>query len=217
MGAQLIPASDRSLLVSYGDTLTPEAHGQVVQLLAALDARPLPGVLDLSPASASILIRFDPLAIGHSEVEAHVRALLADAGVTTAPAGRLVEIPVAYGGAEGPDLEDVARAAGLSADEVVRRHVGTIYDVFFLGFLPGFAYMGLVPEAIACPRLPEPRREVPAGSVGIAGRMTAVYPMATPGGWRIIGRTTARLFDPARRPMALLQAGDRVRFVAGEP
>lgn len=217
MRAQLIPASDRSLLVWWSDTLTPEAHRQVLGLLAALDARPLPGVVDLSPASASILIRFDPLAIDHAGVEAHLEALLAGGGAATTPAGRLVEIPVAYGGAEGPDLEGVARAAGLSADEVVRRHVGTTYDVFFLGFLPGFAYLGRVPEAIACPRLPEPRREVPAGSVGIAGRMTGVYPMATPGGWRIIGRTAARLFDPARRPMALLRTGDRVRFVAAEP
>jgi KipI family sensor histidine kinase inhibitor len=213
----VIPASDASLLVSYGTDLSAEAHREVLDLLARLDGSPLPGILDLSPAAASILIRFDPRVVEHAAVEAHVRLLLSDAASTSAPARRVVEIPVVYGGAEGPDLDDVARAAGLAPDEVARRHAATVYDVLFLGFLPGFAYLGRVPETIACPRLPAPRREVPAGSVGIAGPMTAVYPMATPGGWRLIGRTEARVFDPARRPMALLQAGDQVRFVAARP
>jgi KipI family sensor histidine kinase inhibitor len=212
MRARLIPASDRTLLLTWGDTLTLPAHRQVVRLLGSLDRSALRGAVDVSPAGASILIRFDPRVFDHAAVAAQVEALLADDTPADEAPERIVEIPVSYGGEHGPDLEEVARRAGLSPDEVVQRHAGTTYDVFFLGFLPGFAYMGSVPEAIASPRLPKPRAAVPAGSVGIAGRMTGIYPMPTPGGWRIIGRTPLSLFDPQHRPMALLQAGDRVRF-----
>ena len=212
MRAQLIPASDRTLLLTWSHTLTKAAHRQVVRMLGSLDRSPLHEIVDLSPAGASILIRFDPRLIDHAAVAAQVEALLADDTPDPTKPERIIEIPVSYGGEHGPDLDELALRAGLAPDEVVRRHAGTTYDVYFLGFLPGFAYMGSVPEAIACPRLPEPRREVPAGSVGIAGRMTGIYPTPTPGGWRLIGRTPLDLFDPARRPMALLQAGDRVRF-----
>ena len=212
MRARLIPASDRTLLLTWGDTLTLSAHRHVVRLLESLDRSPLGSAVDVSPAGASILIRFDPRVFDHAAVAAQVELLLADQTPAPAPPERIVEIPVSYGGEHGPDLEEVARRAGLSPDEVIRRHAENTYDVYFLGFLPGFAYMGSVPEAIACPRLPEPRPQVPAGSVGIAGRMTGVYPMPTPGGWRIIGRTPMSLFDPEHRPMALLRTGDRVRF-----
>jgi KipI family sensor histidine kinase inhibitor len=125
-----------------------------------------------------------------------------------------VEIPVAYGGANGPDLDAVAELTGHTPDEVVAMHSGAEYLVYFLGFSPGFPYLGGLPESIAAPRLETPRRRVPAGSVAIGGQQTGVYPIASPGGWRIIGRTPLRLFDPGADPPVLLRMGDHVRFVA---
>ena len=128
------------------------------------------------------------------------------------PQPRIVEIPVEYGGQAGPDLPDVAKLSGLSQDEVVRRHSQARYLVYFLGFVPGFAYLGGLPDAIAVPRLPAPRKRVEAGSVGIAGSQTGVYPVPTPGGWRLIGRTPLTIFSATREPGALLALGDEVRF-----
>ena len=185
----------------------------VLDLIDRLDARPLEGVVDLSPGYASILVRFDPLRLDHAAVGRHVLACFDEERAPRAATPRLVTIPVVYGGAEGPDLEEVARRAGLSAGAAAALHASTTYVVHFLGFTPGFAYLGTVPDPLACPRLDQPRTSVPAGSVGIAGAQTGVYPASTPGGWRIVGRTTLRLFDPRRSPAATLAMGDRVRFV----
>lgn len=127
--------------------------------------------------------------------------------------GRVIELPVQYGGAEGPDIEAVARHAGLSVASLIERHAATEYTVYFLGFQPGFAYLGGLDPALATPRRKEPRVRVPAGSVGIGGEQTGVYPMSSPGGWQLIGRTSTVLFDPDRDPPSLLEPGDRVRFV----
>jgi KipI family sensor histidine kinase inhibitor len=211
--ADLLAASDRSLKVSFGAAIDPAASRRVLRLLRRLDAAPLDGIVDASPAYASVLVRFDPLRLDHPAAATHIRRLLADLDDEPLPPPRLVTIPARYGGADGPDLDDLARGAGLSPADVVRLHSSTIYQVHFLGFSPGFAYMGTVPEAIAASRLESPRRSVPAGSVGIAGTQTGIYPCATPGGWRLIARTDLRLFDPGRRPMSLLEIGDQVRFV----
>jgi len=211
--ADLLPGSDRTLRVSFGAAIDPAASRRVLRLLRRLDAAPLDGIVDASPAYASVLVRLDPLRLDHAAAAAHVRRLLAGLDDEPLPPPRLMTIPARYGGADGPDLDDLARAAGLSPAEVVRLHSSTTYEVHFLGFSPGFAYMGTVPAAIAAARLESPRRSVPAGSVGIAGSQTGIYPCATPGGWRLIARTDLRLFDPGRRPMALLEIGDRVRFV----
>jgi 5-oxoprolinase (ATP-hydrolysing) subunit B len=210
----LAPASDSALLVRLGDRMAPEIARRVRRLLTRLDAAALPGVVDVSPACASILLRFDPRLTDHAALGALVGDLAGDRDGAPLPESPIVEIPVRYGGVDGPDLEEVARIAGMTPGEVVTLHSGTIYDVYFLGFTPGFAYLGTVPEPIACPRLDVPRREVPAGSVGIAGRQTGIYPSRTPGGWRLVGRTTVAMFDAARTPMSRLALGDRVRFVA---
>jgi KipI family sensor histidine kinase inhibitor len=209
---RLLPASDRSLLIVLGDRIDRSTHRRVRALLRLLDETAPPGVVDLVPAYASVLLVFDPRSLDHARLEEHLARLLERLGDAPLPEPRLVTIPVVYGGVHGPDLEEVARHARLTPQEVMARHAGTVYDAYFLGFAPGFAYLGLLPPAIACPRLPQPRRRVPAGSVAIAGRQTAVYPCATPGGWRLIGRTPLRLFDPARVPRALVEIGDRVRF-----
>ncbi|MGC4245060.1 MAG: 5-oxoprolinase subunit PxpB, partial [Herbaspirillum sp.] len=131
---------------------------------------------------------------------------------TTASEGRTVEIPVVYGGSAGPDLDNVARHTGLSTSEVIERHSQAEYVVYFLGFLPGFAYMGGLDASLATPRHTTPRVSIPAGSVGIGGEQTGIYPMASPGGWQLIGRTGLQLFDPSQQPPTLLRPGDRVRF-----
>jgi len=210
--ADLLPASDRTLRVSFGAGIDPAASHRVLRFLRRLDAAPLDGIVDASPAYASVLVRLDPLRLDHATAAGHIRRLLAELDDEPLPQPRLVTIPARYGGADGPDLDDLARGAGLSPAEVVRLHSSTLYTVHFLGFSPGFAYMGTVPEAIAAARLESPRRSVPAGSVGIAGTQTGIYPCATPGGWRLIARTDLRLFDPERRPMSLLAIGDQVRF-----
>jgi KipI family sensor histidine kinase inhibitor len=126
--------------------------------------------------------------------------------------GRDIDIPVVYGGADGPDLEVVAKHTGLSIDEVIRRHSAGKYVVYFIGFLPGFAYMGGLEPQLATPRRDEPRLSIPAGSVGIGGEQTGIYPLSSPGGWQLLGRTSLTLFDPGQNPPTLLRPGDRVRF-----
>jgi inhibitor of KinA len=167
------------------------------------------------PAYASVLVPFDPLRIDVAAVTERLYALLRDDDASAAGArpGRTVELPTRYGGDAGPDLAEVAERAGLTAADVVDLHASVPYRVYMLGFAPGFAYLGRVPAPITVPRRAVPRPRVPAGSVGIAGEQTGVYPFASPGGWQLIGRTDAVLWDVDRHLPALLQAGDTVRFV----
>jgi KipI family sensor histidine kinase inhibitor len=210
---EIRPASDRSLLVSFGDQISLELHREVLRLVRAFEELPR-GILNLHPAFASVLIDFDPRRWNHREVEEMVCARLEEAEAVPLPEPRRVEIPMRYGGEWGPDLEDVARHAGLSVAEVVRLHSSADYLVYFLGFSPGFPYLGGLPIELATPRLGAPRKKVPAGSVAIGGSQTGIYPIETPGGWRIIGRTAVRLFDAHAIPPALLRVGDLIRFVA---
>ncbi|HXM44309.1 MAG TPA: 5-oxoprolinase subunit PxpB [Bryobacteraceae bacterium] len=210
-GMRVVDASDRSLLLVFDDRISLAAHRDVLRLTPLL--RFVRGVTNVHPAYASILIDFDPRTIRREEVERNAAELFAHAAAAALPEPRTVEIPMTYGGEYGPDLEAVAALTGRTPDEVVALHSSAEYLVYFLGFSPGFPYLGGMPESIAAPRLETPRRRVPAGSVAIGARQTGVYPIASPGGWRIIGRTPLRLFDPAADPPALLRMGDRVRFV----
>jgi 5-oxoprolinase (ATP-hydrolysing) subunit B len=171
------------------------------------------GVLGLVPGMNNLTLTFDPLHTDADALADTVRALWARP-LQPRQAGRLVEIPVVY---DGPDLADVATHCGLSPDEVVRRHTAADYIVYFIGFQPGFAYLGGLDESLHTPRRAEPRTAVPAGSVGIGGAQTGIYPLATPGGWQLIGRTALPLFDPQAEPPTLLAPGDRVRFVEQRP
>ncbi len=208
----VVPASDHSLLVSFGDRITPEIHLRVRSFVHSFRA---PGIRNLHPAYASVLVTFDPLSVTHEKLSAMVRATLA--ANVPAPQTRLVEIPVCYGGDSGPDLADVARVNGLTPERVIKIHSSAEYMVYFVGFSPGFPYLGGLSESIATPRLETPRKLVPAGSVAIGGNQAGVYPTASPGGWRIIGRTPLELFRADRKPPALLEMGDRVRFVEYAP
>jgi len=213
---EIRPASDRSLLVCFGSEISLEAHRQVLRLVRALECRAA-GILNFHPAYASVLIDFDPLRHTHEEVSAWVAEALSSGAAGFNPESRTVEIPVRYGGEFGPDLADVARHTGLSVERVVELHTATSYLVYFLGFAPGFPYLGGLPAELATPRLAAPRKRVPAGSVAIGGSQAGVYPLESPGGWRIIGHTELRLFDTDADPPALLRAGDTVRFVSRGP
>jgi KipI family sensor histidine kinase inhibitor len=205
-------ASDRSLLVSFGDEISLENHARVKRLTGALTG--MRGVVNLHPAFASVLIDFDPRLRTHQEIEALAREWLGEIGfVPEKPeAAAAIEIPVQYGGECGPDLEDVARHAGLQPERVVEIFSAAEYLVYFVGFATCFPYLGGLPPELATPRLAAPRKHVPAGSVAIGGAQAGIYPLASPGGWRLIGRTALRLFDPSAEPPPLLRMGDRVRF-----
>lgn len=207
------PASDRSLLVYFDTKISLEAHQQLRKLLYALASQPIAGVRNLHPAYCSILVDFDPLKLRQEDLETALRRRVERLDELQFPAPREVEIPTCYGGEFGPDLDEVARLNSISADQVRILHSSVTYTVYFLGFVPGFAYLGELPPALATPRLASPRRTTFPGSVGIADNQTGVYPFATPGGWRLIGRTPIEMFRSDRPDMSYLHVGDRVRFV----
>jgi KipI family sensor histidine kinase inhibitor len=211
------PASDRSLFISFGDTISLDAHRAVTQLTRRLlraQGAGVRGILNLHPAYASVLVDFDPRLRTHAQMDALVREHLESQGDEADEPQRLVEIPVCYGGEFGPDLGDVARHTGLTEDRVVELHAAAEYLVYFVGFATCFPYLGGLPAELATPRLRAPRKHVPAGSVAIGGSQAGIYPLPSPGGWRLIGRTSLRLFDPEASPPPLLRMGDRVRFAA---
>jgi 5-oxoprolinase (ATP-hydrolysing) subunit B len=205
------PAGDSALLVELGDQIDLALNRRLHALADWL--RGQPGLGEAVPGYASLLVHYDPLRLLYPEVLAQIQRGLAQAGSADPSPARRIEIPLRYGGEDGPDLDFVARHCGLSAAEVIRRHSQAEYVVYFLGFTPGFPYLGGMDPAIAAPRLETPRTRVPAGSVGIAANQTGLYPFESPGGWRIIGRTSAILFDPLSQPPALLAPGDVVRFI----
>lgn len=205
-------ASDQSMLIYLGEEIGLVAHERVVKLLRLLQKEPPAWLRNVQPAYCSLMIVFDAAHIGHAEVESALRELERRAESLRLAKPRTVDIPVCYTSEFAPDLEDVARVHNLTPKEVVRFHTSRTYHAYFLGFAPGFAYLGDLPDEIATPRLDIPRKQVPSGSVGIAGKQTAVYPFSTPGGWRLIGRTPLALFRADRKPMELISIGDQVRF-----
>lgn len=213
MNPRLFPFGDSALLVHFGDAIDLALNQRVHALDARLRAHPIPGVTETVPAYATLLICYDPLALTYAQLSMWVRAEMdrVESAVSRKP--RRIEVPVRYGGEDGPDLEAVAAYHHIGAREAVHIHAGREYTVFMMGFTPGFAYLGRLDDAIATPRLETPRTRVAAGSVGIAGAQTGVYPIDSPGGWRLIGRTSLRLFDPAADSPFLFSPGDTARFV----
>jgi KipI family sensor histidine kinase inhibitor len=210
-GWRIRDAGDSALLLEFEAIVDATVNDRAIAAADAFRRRMLAGVRDVLSTYRSVAVHFDPLIAEPVAVRAALEQA-ADAPASSA-SGRIVEIPVTYGGADGPDIDGVAAFAGIDATEVAGRHAATIYRVFMLGFLPGFPYLGSVDPSIGAPRHRVPRTRVPAGSVGIAGRQTGIYPIESPGGWQIIGRTPVRMFDLSRTPPALLQPGDAVRFV----
>lgn len=208
-------AGECALSVEFAPEISPATNQRVRSLLSALDRTPPSGLRDLVPSYRALLILYDPLELRYERLVALVEELLEDSLLAAAPS-RHVTLPVCYGAGFGPDLADVAGRAKLTVDEVIAIHSGTEYLVYFLGFAPGFPYLGGLDARLSTPRLPRPRTSVPAGSVGIGGEQTGVYSLPTPGGWRLLGRTPVPLYNPASQEPFLLRAGDRLWFEAVE-
>jgi KipI family sensor histidine kinase inhibitor len=210
-----VPLAESALLIQFDDggTVDRALVEEVSALAMAVERAAIPGVIDIVPAYTTILVSFDPRETEPMTLMPRIEQAAATRQGAQATS-REVTIPVIYGGEYGPDLDDVAAFTGLSAEEVIARHTAAEYLVACIGFSPGFPYLLGLPPALATPRLPNPRTRVPAGSVGIGGEQTGVYPQATPGGWRLIGRTPLRLFDPEGEEPFLLRAGDHLRFTA---
>jgi KipI family sensor histidine kinase inhibitor len=205
---------DSMLLIEFAPVIDPVVNERAIVVAERLRRRGLRGVHDVAPGYCTVGVHFDPLQTDLPALE----AAIADEGssvehLETCADRAVIDIPVSYGGTDGPDLDAVARQCGLSEREVIARHTARVYRVYMLGFVPGFAYMGGVDPSIAMPRHRVPRERVPAGSVGITGQQTGVYPVESPGGWQLIGRTDTVMFDPNRDRPSLLAAGDLVRFV----
>ena len=213
----IAPIGDAAVLLTLGGQVDPGLAARAQAIAAAVDdaGRAEPALGRAVPAHASVLVPYDPVAIGLDQVTRIVEACSrVSAPAVGEPGARApIEIPVRYGGEDGPDLDEVAALHDLRAIDVIELHAGAMYRVLFLGFAPGFAYLGGLPAPLVTPRKATPRARVPAGSVGIAGEQTGVYPLAMPGGWQLIGRTDAQLWDVTRASPALLRSGDRVRFV----
>nr|WP_245203915.1 5-oxoprolinase subunit PxpB [Ammoniphilus resinae] len=211
---------DQAVIVSFGNTIDPETHRFIKTFTAHLHEHPFPGLIECVPAFTTVTVYYDPglwiqendSRLPYDHVCETVETILTALPEQEETAARFVEIPVCYGGELGPDLEFVAQHNGLSSDEVIRIHCEGRYLVYMIGFSPGFPYLGGLSEKIAAPRRSSPRLVIPAGSVGIAGQQTGIYPIATPGGWQLIGRTPLSLFRPNMEEPSLLQAGDIIRF-----
>ncbi len=215
MDYPIYPCGDHAVTLQIGQEISEPVNRKVMTALHALDRAALPGVMELVPTYTSVCIHYDPNLLSFTALQEWIRQIPLHDSLQKDPlAGRTVEIPVCYGGDFGPDLEFVAQHNQITAAEVIHRHSAGEYLVYMLGFLPGFSYLGGMDPSISCPRLTSPRTRIPAGSVGIAGGQTGIYPLESPGGWQLIGRTPRKMFQIKEgQPQFTLSAGDRVRFV----
>ena len=218
---QITPLGDTALMLEMGEVIDEPTHRRVHVAWQALLATPLPSVTELVPAYTTVTVFYDPyqaVRAGAPETEIvewlsrKIRERLKNPPKIEKSKGRAVEVPVCYGGEFGPDLGLVAKHTRLSIEEVIKRQSKADYLVYLIGFAPGFPYLGGLPKELITPRHAKPRMNVPPGSVGIAGNQTGIYPLDTPGGWNLIGRTPLKLFMPDKNPPVLIRAGDRVKF-----
>ncbi len=211
MDVRFLSAGDTAMVVEFGDRIDRALSDRVLRLGARVRAVEVPGVVETVPTYRSLMVHYDPMVTDSVALRKNVEALLddnaADAGAT-----RLWRVPACYEASHAPDLAEVAERTGLSVDEVIRLHTETLFHIYMIGFVPGYPYMGDLPEALMLPRRVDPRIRVPAGSIAIASNMTAIYPLESPGGWHLIGTTPIRLFDEALERPALFSPGDKVRF-----
>jgi KipI family sensor histidine kinase inhibitor len=203
---------DRGLLLEFGDEIRREVNERVRTMALAIQAEAIEGIIETVPTYRSLLIIYNPLSLSSEDLKKRLNQIEEGLQQAAFPEPKLTHIPVVYGGMYGPDLEGVAKYHQVSPEEVIRLHCSKPYLIYMIGFMPGFPYMGELPQALATPRLKTPRLSVPKGSVAIAQRQTGIYSMESPGGWQIIGRTPVELFNPMQDPPALLQMGDFVQF-----
>ena len=213
---RILTAGDSSLLIEFGKEISPEINRKISATIQLMKEQLIEGVVDMIPAFCSLLVNYDPRVISYDEIRERMQALVrvdARAGETRK---RIFEIPVCYGGEYGPDIQNIAEHAGLSQEEVIQIHSSRDYLIYMLGFLPGFTYLGGLDERLHTPRLANPRIRIPAGSVGIGGSQTGIYPLDSPGGWQLMGMTPVKTYDPSRETPILVEAGDYIRFVPVE-
>jgi len=207
-------SSDTSVCVEFGNEISKDINAKIRAFEAALKEHPIEGIQETVPTYRSVLVHYDPGVVTFGQLEERILDVLEKSGNAQTDEGELVRVPVCYGGEYGPDLEHVAEYHNMTPEEVIRIHTGAECLIYMLGFTPGFSYMGGMDERIATPRLKTPRVKIPAGSVGIAGGQTGIYPIDSPGGWQLIGRTPLKLYDPHREPSVLFESGQRVQFYA---
>lgn len=205
---------DTSLTVEFGNEISTSINAQIRAFNIALQSSKIPGIVETVPTYRSLTVHYDPSVILYAPLVKKLSGLLGQLDQIQIPPSEVLEIPVLYGDEMGPDLDFVAQHSGKTPEEVIRIHTSTEYLIYMLGFTPGFTYLGGMSDAIATPRLKTPRVKIPAGSVGIAGTQTGVYPIDSPGGWQLIGRTPVHMYDPARETPILPQAGQYIKFCA---
>ncbi|MDO4306912.1 MAG: 5-oxoprolinase subunit PxpB [Eubacteriales bacterium] len=210
---RILTAGDSSLLVEFGKEISPEINRKIAATVQLMRDQYIEGVVDVIPAFCSLLINYDPRVIAYEEIKERIQCLLKVEVKGSENRKKVYEIPVCYGGEYGPDIANIAQHAGLSEEEVIKIHSSRDYLIYMLGFLPGFCYLGGLDERIHTPRLANPRIKINAGSVGIGGSQTGIYPLDSPGGWQLMGMTPVKTYDPDREVPILVEAGDYIRFV----
>ena len=212
--ARFLPTGDTSVCVEFGNEISEKINSEIRAFNILLNEEKIKGIIETVPTYRSIMVHYDPGVIPYRTLIGRLKALTGKMDKVEIPPSDVLEIPVLYGGEMGPDLAFVAQNAGISEDEVVKIHTSTEYLIYMLGFTPGFTYLGGMSDKIATQRLKQPRVKIPAGSVGIAGKQTGVYPIDSPGGWQLIGRTPVKMYDPDREVPILPQAGQYIKFKA---
>ncbi len=210
---RFLTAGDSSLLIEFGKEISPAVNRKIAATVQLMKDQNIEGVVDVIPAFCSLLVNYDPRVIRYEEIRERMQALVKVEAKAGQQRRKVFEIPVCYGGEYGPDIENIAEHAGLSVEEVIELHSSRDYLIYMLGFLPGFTYLGGLDERLHTPRLANPRIRIPAGSVGIGGSQTGIYPLDSPGGWQLMGMTPVRTYDPSREVPILVEAGDYIRFV----
>lgn len=209
---RILPSGDLALVVEFGNEISTACNGRVRQLNQRLRKNEIKGIIETVPTFRSLLVYYNPSIITYKKLCKYIKSVSKEEGDIGVKTNRIIEIPVCYGGQYGIDLIEVAKHVGMSEAEVIQIHSGVDYLIYMLGFLPGFPYLGGLDHRLVTPRLPNPRTSIPARSVGIAGEQTGVYPVESPGGWRLIGRTPLKLYDSGREKPTLYEAGDFIRF-----
>lgn len=210
---KIVPEGDSSILIVFGNEICPETNRRISAVVHLIRSQKIEGLVDMIPSYCALLVNYNPHVLGYEAIRERIEKLLSIDVSEAAGTKRVFEIPVCYGGAYGPDIQNIADHAGMSVEEVISLHSSRDYLIYMLGFLPGFCYLGGLDERIHTPRLANPRLKIPAGSVGVGGAATGIYPMESPGGWQLMGLTPVRTYDPDRKVPILLEAGDYIRFI----
>lgn len=217
MNYSFLPCGDTAVNVCFSTEINEQANGYATALAKVLEGGKISAVRDIIPAFSSLTVIYDPCEISYSKITRKLKGILNHLDISSSASGVLYKIPVCYDGEFSPDMENVVSHTGLDREEIINIHTGTDYLIYMLGFLPGFAYLGGLDKRIETPRLETPRVEIPSGSVGIGGAQTGIYPVASPGGWQLIGKTPIKVYDSSREKQILYNAGDYIRFVRITP